>query len=51
MLIRRAVRYRLEPLPKQEHLLSRAVGCVRFAWNRALAIQQSYLDQGCGILS
>ena len=51
MLIRKAVRYRLEPLPEQEHLLSRAVGCVRFVWNRALTIQQSYLDQGCGILS
>ena len=51
MLIRKAVRYRLEPLPEQEHLLSRAVGCARFVWNRALAIQKSYLEQDCGILS
>ncbi|UEN98985.1 helix-turn-helix domain-containing protein [Acidiferrobacter thiooxydans] len=32
MLIRKAVRYRLEPLPEQGPLLSRAVGCVRFVW-------------------
>ena len=51
MLIRKAVRYRLEPLPEQEHLLSRAVGCVRFVWNRALSVQKSYLEYGCGILS
>ncbi|MGK9452999.1 RNA-guided endonuclease InsQ/TnpB family protein [Acidithiobacillus caldus] len=51
MLQRKAVRYRLEPSSEQENLLSRAVGCVRFVWNRALAIQKSYLDQGCGILS
>lgn len=51
MLQRKAVRYRLEPSPEQETLLSRAVGCARFVWNRALSIQKSYLDQGCGILS
>ncbi|WP_312283604.1 transposase [Candidatus Igneacidithiobacillus taiwanensis] len=51
MLIRKAVRYRLEPTVEQENLLTRAVGCVRFVWNRALAIQKSYLEQGCGILS
>ncbi len=51
MRIQKAVRYRLEPTPEQESLLSRAAGCVRFVWNRALAIQKSYLDQGCGILS
>ena len=51
MLIRKAVRYRLEPTPEQENLLARATGCVRFVWNRALSIQKSYLEQGCGILS
>lgn len=51
MLIRKAVRYRLETTPEQEHLLARAAGCVRFVWNRALAIQKSYLEHGCGILS
>jgi len=51
MIIRKAVRYRLETTPEQEHLLSRAVGCVRFVWNRALAIQKSYLENGCGVLS
>ena len=51
MLIRKAVRYRLEPLPEREHLLSRAVGCVRFVWNRALSVQKSYLEHGCGLLS
>ena len=51
MILRKAVRYRLEPTPEQESLLARAAGCVRFVWNRALAIQKSYLDQGCGILS
>ena len=50
-MLRKAVRYRLEPLPSQEHLLSRAVGCARFVWNRALAIQKSYQHRGCGILS
>jgi len=51
MRIQKAVRYRLEPTPEQESLLVRAAGCVRFVWNRALAIQKSYLDSGCGILS
>lgn len=51
MILRKAVRYRLETTPEQEHLLARAAGCVRFVWNRALSIQKSYLDQGCGILS
>ncbi|WP_414039473.1 RNA-guided endonuclease InsQ/TnpB family protein [Acidithiobacillus sp. M4-SHS-6] len=51
MLIRRVVRYRLETTPEQDNLLFRAVGCVRFVWNRALAIQKSYLDMGCGVLS
>ena len=51
MLIRKAVRYRLETTPEQENLLARAAGCVRFVWNRALAIQKSYLEHGCGLLS
>ena len=51
MLIRKAVRYRPETTPEQEHLLSRAAGCVRFVWNRALAMQKSYLDHQCGLLS
>ena len=51
MLIRKAVRYRLEPTPEQDHLLVCAVGCVRFVWNRALALQRSYLTQRCGRLS
>ena len=45
MNIRKAVRYRLEPSPEQENLLNRAVGCVRFVWNRALSIQKSYLER------
>ena len=51
MLIRRAVRYRLETTPEQEQLLARAAGCVRFVWNRALVLQKSYLEHGCGLLS
>ncbi len=51
MIIRKAVRYRLEPSSEQESLLNRAAGCVRFVWNRALSIQKSYLDHRCGILS
>ncbi|MFA6183451.1 RNA-guided endonuclease InsQ/TnpB family protein [Acidithiobacillus sp.] len=51
MILRKAVRYRLETTPEEENLLARAVGCVRFVWNRALAIQKSYLEHGCGILS
>lgn len=51
MLLRKAVRYRLETTPEQENLLARAVGCVRFVWNRALAIQKSYLEHDCGVLS
>ncbi len=51
MQVRKAVRYRLETTPEQDNLLARAVGCVRFAWNRALAVQKSYLDHDCGTLS
>ncbi|MFA6181418.1 RNA-guided endonuclease InsQ/TnpB family protein [Acidithiobacillus sp.] len=51
MILRKAVRYRLETTPEQENLLARATGCVRFVWNRALAIQKSYLEHGCGLLS
>ncbi|MHB8255111.1 MAG: helix-turn-helix domain-containing protein [Acidiferrobacter sp.] len=51
MLMRKAVRYRLETTPEQDHLLTRAAGGWRFVWNRALAIQKSYLGHGCGILS
>ncbi|MBU2758927.1 RNA-guided endonuclease InsQ/TnpB family protein [Acidithiobacillus sulfurivorans] len=51
MLIQKAVRYRLETTPEQENLLARAVGCVRFVWNRALAVQKSYLDHQCGTLN
>lgn len=51
MQVRKAVRYRLEPTREQENLLTRAVGCVRFVWNRALAVQKSYLDHSCGILT
>ncbi len=51
MLIQKAVRYRLETTPEQENLLARAVGCVRFVWNRALAVQKGYLDHQCGTLN
>ena len=51
MLIQKAVRYRLETTPEQDNLLARAVGCVRFVWNRALAVQKSYLDHQCGTLN
>ncbi|MBN6749316.1 transposase [Acidithiobacillus sp. PG05] len=51
MLIQKAVRYRLETTPEQENLLARAVGCVRFVWNRALSVQKSYLDHQCGTLN
>jgi putative transposase len=29
-------RYRLETTSEQENLLARAVGCVRFVWNRTI---------------
>ena len=51
MIVQKAARYRLEPTPEQENLLNRAAGCVRFVWNRALAVQKSYLDHQCGLLS
>ena len=51
MLIQKAVRYRLETTPEQDNLLARAVGCVRFVWNRALSVQKSYLDHQCGTLN
>jgi len=51
MMLRKAVRYRLETTSEQENLLARAVGCVRFVWNRALAVQKSYLDHQCGTLN
>lgn len=49
--LRKAKRFRLDPTAEQDHLLSKAVGCVRFVWNRALAIQKSYLNHQCGILT
>jgi putative transposase len=51
MIIHKAVRYRLETTQEQENLLARAVGCVRFVWNRALSVQKSYLDHQCGTLN
>ncbi|MHB8254034.1 MAG: helix-turn-helix domain-containing protein [Acidiferrobacter sp.] len=51
MLMRKAVRYRLETPSEQDHLLTRAAGGWRFVWNRALAIQKSYREHGCGMLS
>ena len=51
MKTRQAVKYRLVPTPEQENLLSRACGCVRFIWNKALDLQSRRLEAGIPLLS
>ncbi|MBI2569201.1 MAG: transposase [Candidatus Schekmanbacteria bacterium] len=46
MVIRKAFRYRLKTNQAITQLLRRVAGCVRFVWNRALALQQERLKQG-----
>ena len=36
-----ATKFRLYPTPEQAQLLARQFGCVRFVWNRALAMKRA----------
>lgn len=49
--IRKAFRFRLEPSYQQRRKLVRFVGCVRWTWNHALALQKERLDRGEYVMS
>ncbi|MCY0876508.1 MAG: transposase [Firmicutes bacterium] len=51
MKILKAFRYRLEPTEEQARQLSRYRGCMRFVWNKALALQKGRLEAGSPLLS
>ncbi len=51
MKILKAFRYRLEPTEEQARQLSRYRGCMRFVWNKALALQKGRLEAGYPLLS
>lgn len=51
MIERRAVIVRLEPILEQMRLLGRFLGCRRYVWNRALAIQLQRLNDGLTLLT
>ena len=36
MIVRKAFRFRLEPIPEQIHVRAHVAGCVRFVWNKGL---------------
>lgn len=46
MVIRKAFKFRLKTKGKRKQALSRAAGCVRFVWNKALAMQKERLERG-----
>lgn len=43
MLIKKAYKFRLEPTVEQEKKMAQFAGCVRYVWNRALALQKELL--------
>ncbi len=51
MKILKAFRYRLEPTEEQARQLSRYRGCMRFVWNKALALQKGRVGAGYPLLS
>ena len=51
MLIRKAFRFQLRTDAALEHELRKASGCVRFVWNRALAMQKERLGKSERCLS
>ena len=44
MIIYKAFRFRLDPTEKQQNLLTKACGCARFVWNKALTLQKGRLE-------
>lgn len=51
MKIRKAFRFRLEPTEEQVRQLARYAGCMRFVWNKALALQKGRLEAGSPLLT
>ncbi|MHB1683930.1 MAG: helix-turn-helix domain-containing protein [Bacilli bacterium] len=51
MKILKAFRFRLEPTDEQARKFSRYQGCMRFVWNKALALQKGRLEAGYPLLS
>ncbi len=51
MKILKAFRFRLEPTDEQTRKFSRYQGCMRFVWNKALALQRGRLEAGYPLLS
>lgn len=51
MVVRKAYRFRLRPSKAQESLFRQFAGCRRFAWNKALGIQEDRLRAGERLLS
>ena len=51
MIKRKAFRFQLKTNPGQERQLSRAAGCSRLVWNKALALQKERLEAGLSCLS
>lgn len=52
MLVRKAFKFRLKVKSADtENHLTRAAGCMRFVWNKALSIQKKRLDSNAGLLS
>ena len=44
MMVRKAFRFRLEPIPEQTHVIALVTGCVRFVWNKGfIASELSHL--------
>ncbi len=51
MKILKAFLFRLEPTDEQARKFSRYQGCMRFVWNKALALQKGRLDAGYPLLT
>ncbi len=50
MIVRKAFRFRINTNMELSHQLSEYVGCCRFLWNKALALNLSRLEEGQKIL-
>ncbi len=51
MLVRRAFKFRLAPSAEQAQQLAQGAGCVRFVWNKALALQHERLAKNEKVFS
>ena len=50
VIVRKGFRFRLKPTPYIREAFLRAVGCSRFVWNRALALEKTRLEAGVGMM-